>query len=353
MHALTNAPALGVRIVLWSAATALVLWPGQDFAQEMDHSGMDMPAEKPVPATQPAGTGTPAGHGAAERSAPKAAPAADDAATGQGMGAKPGEAARSTDQSAMDHGAMGHAMPPAPTEPHEPIPALTEADRAAAFPPLHGGHTVHDNTIQSFMLLDRFEAWRAAPGTGLLWEGTGWIGTDLNRLWLRSGGEQVGGRLEDADVEALYGRAITPWWDLVAGIRHDFKPGASQDFAAVGVQGLAPYQFEAQATGYVGPSGQTAARFELAYDTLLTNRLILQPLIEANLYGQSDARRGLGSGLSTVEAGLRLRYEIRREFAPYLGVVHARAFGDTADFLRAEGQAVDDTRWVLGLRLWF
>ncbi|MEO5962560.1 MAG: copper resistance protein B, partial [Thermomonas sp.] len=180
-----------------------------------------------------------------------------------------------------------------------------------------------------------------------------WIGTDLNRVWLRSEGEQVDGKLDGADLEVLYGRSIAPWWDVVAGIRHDFKPGASQDFAALGVVGLAPYKFEVQATAYIGQGGQTAARFEAEYETLLTNRWILQPLVEVNLYGKDDARRGIGSGLSTVEAGLRLRYEFTRRFAPYIGVVRERAFGSTADFRRLNGEDINDTRVVAGLRIWF
>ena len=256
----------------------------------------------------------------------------------------------------MDHSMMPGmdqaGMSMAPTEPREPIPVLTPADRAAAIPP-SGGHAVHDNSIQTFVLLDRLEAWKADPGTGFAWEGQSWIGTDLNRVWLRSEGEQVDGKLDGADLEVFYGRSVARWWDVVAGIRHDFKPGASQDFAAIGVVGLAPYKFEVQATAYIGQGGQTAARFEAEYETLLTNRLILQPLVEVNLYGKDDALRGIGSGLSTVEAGLRLRYQFTRRFAPYIGVVRERAFGGTADFRRLDGESIHDTRVVVGLRFWF
>jgi copper resistance protein B len=151
----------------------------------------------------------------------------------------------------------------------------------------------------------------------------------------------------------LYGRSIATWWDVVAGIRHDFKPGASEDFAAIGVVGLAPYKFEVEATAYIGQSGQTAARFEAEYETLLTNRLILQPLAEVNLYGNDDPQRGIGSGLSTLETGLRLRYEVTRRFAPYIGVVREQAFGRTADLRREEGNPTNDTRLVAGIRIWF
>ena len=258
----------------------------------------------------------------------------------------------------MDHSALGHDMSVmprismAPAEPVTPIPMVTDADRAAAVRPAEG-HPAHDNSIQNFTLIDRLEVWNADPGTGLEWEAQTWIGTDLNRLWLRSEGERIDGSTESADLEVLYGRSVAAWWDVVAGIRHDFKPGATQDFAAFGVIGLAPYKFEVEATAYIGKSGQTAARFEVEYETLITNRLILQPLVEVNLYGKNDPRRGIGSGLSTVEAGLRLRYEFTRRFAPYIGIVRERAFGGTADFRRAEGEDIDDTRLVAGLRIWF
>lgn len=252
----------------------------------------------------------------------------------------------------MDHASMGHGMVPASTVPRTPIPAVTEADRAAAVPPL-SDHPVHDNTIQHYMLLNRLEAWDADPGTGMSWEAQGWVGTDLNRLWVRSEGERSDGRTESADLELLYGRSISTWWDVVAGVRQDFKPGSSQSFAAIGVQGLAPMKFEVAATAYIGEAGQTAARFEAEYELLLTNRLILQPLVEANFFGKNDPRRGTGAGLSTAEIGLRLRYEFTRKFAPYIGVVYQRAFGNTADLRREEQGRVDDTQLVVGLRTWF
>lgn len=245
----------------------------------------------------------------------------------------------------------GHVMP-MPATPREPIPEVTDADRRAAFPDVTG-HAVHDNAIHSYWLLDRLEAWDAEGGTGVAWEAQGWIGTDIDRLWLRSEGERAGGQTEAADLEVLYGRSISRWWDLLVGVRHDFKPGDPQSFAAVGVMGLAPQRFEIQATAYVGEGGQTAARFEVEYDLLLTNRLILQPLVEAEFHGKDDPARGIGSGLGTVEAGLRLRYHLRREFAPYIGIVRERAFGTTADYRRQDGEDIDDTRFVAGLRVWF
>lgn len=252
----------------------------------------------------------------------------------------------------MDRAAMGHGTPRPADQPLTPIPELTDADRAAAVPP-PDDHRVHDNTVQGFVLFNRLEGFDAEEGPGLEWEGQAWIGTDLDKLWLRSEGERVGGHTEAADLEVLYGRAVAPWWDLVAGVRHDFKPGESQDFLAFGVQGLAPYKFEVEATGYLAESGQTAVRLEVEYETLLTNRLILQPLVELNFYGKNDERRGIGSGPSTAEAGVRLRYEVTRQFAPYAGVVYERAFGRTADFRREDGDDIHDTRFVAGFRIWF
>ena len=252
----------------------------------------------------------------------------------------------------MDHAAMGHEQAAAPSEPRTPIPMLTPADRLAAFPDL-AGHPAHDNAIHSYLLFDRLEGWNDEEGTGVAWEVKSWIGSDLDRVWLRSEGESVDGSSEDADIEVLYGHSISSWWDLVTGVRHDFGQAPSQTFAALGVMGQTPYKVEVEATAYLGESGQTAARVELEYDTLLTNRLILQSRVEAELYGQDDERRGIGSGLSSVDLGFRLRYEFTRKFAPYIGVVCERAFGSTADFRRDADLHTEDTRFVAGLRIWF
>jgi len=259
------------------------------------------------------------------------------------------------DHASMDHSAMGHTMPVtqgAQDLPREPIPPLTDADRAAAFPDV-SSHLAHETRNFGLVQLNRFETWDAGDGGGLLWEGQGWFGGDLNKLWVRSEGERVDGATEAADVEVFYGRTVARWWDVVTGVRQDFDPGSSQAWAAVGVVGLAPQKFEISATAYVGDAGRTAARLEVEYDLLLTNRLIAQPLLELNLLGEDDPERRLGSGVTTAEIGLRLRYEVTRRFAPYLGVVYERAYGSTADFRQEDGEHVDDTRVVAGLRVWF
>ncbi|UFP98259.1 copper resistance protein B [Pseudomonas fitomaticsae] len=254
-----------------------------------------------------------------------------------------------TDMQSMDDGMM---QPAAPTESRTPIPALTDADRAAVFTS-HAGHQVHDSAINTYFLADKLEWQDADDASTLAWDLSGWIGGDIDRLWLRSEGERSNGKTEDAEIQALWGHAISPWWDVVSGVRQDFKPGAPQTWAAFGLQGMALYNFEAEATAFLGENGQSAVRLEGDYDILLTNRLILQPTAELNVYGKNDPQRGIGSGLANTEAGLRLRYEIRREFAPYIGVTWNRTYGHTADYAREEGEDRSEARLVLGVRLWF
>lgn len=262
--------------------------------------------------------------------------------------------------SGMDHSTMsgmedGMMQPAAASESRTPIPPLTDADRAAVYTS-HGGHQVHDSAINSYFLADKLEWQNADDGSALAWDVSGWIGGDIDRLWLRSESERSNGKTEDAEIQALWGHAISPWWDVVSGVRQDFKPGAPQTWAAFGLQGMALYNFEAEATAFIGESGQSAIRFEGDYDILLTNRLILQPTAEFNVYGKNDPQRGIGSGLSNSEAGLRLRYEIRREFAPYIGVTWNRTYGNTADYAREDGEDGEDrseARLVIGVRMWF
>ena len=256
------------------------------------------------------------------------------------------------DHAGMDHAAMGHGAPHDDL-PREPIPEITDADRAAAFPPIDHGAMEHAPDIHSLLLINRLEGWDGKHGTGQAWEASGWVGSNINRLWLRSEGERSGGRTEAADVEVLYGRSVSPWWDVLVGVKQDFRPAEPRTWAAFGVQGLAPYKFETSATAYVGEGGQLMATAEVEYELLLTNRLILQPLVEATMAAKDEPERGIGSGLNKVEAGLRLRYEFSRRFAPYIGISHERLFGDTADYHRAAGEHLRDTRWVAGVRAWF
>lgn len=261
------------------------------------------------------------------------------------------------------HGAQGHgpahqlpgqgsAGTREPVEVPGLLPPITDADRTAAFPALQG-HTVHDDYLAWHLLIDQLEYQDADDGSTFAWDIEGWLGGDIDRAWLRAEGERLVGETEHAELQLLWGHATGPWWEAVMGLRQDFKPGSPQTWAALGLQGMPLYGLETEATAFVGEAGQTALRLEADYDLLLTNRLILQPLVEATVAAKDEPERGIGSGLNKVEAGLRLRYEFNRRFAPYIGISHERMFGDTADYHRAAGEHLRDTRWVAGVRVWF
>jgi copper resistance protein B len=260
------------------------------------------------------------------------------------------------------HGQQPQGPPPA-ADPHAQhgeqqaatlpafIPPVTDADRKAAFPDVMG-HSVHDEAVNFFVVADELE-WQTGSGEpGFTWESKGWVGKDRDRLWFRTEGEASEGDLESGQVQLLYGRAVWRWWDLVGGVRQDFRPGSPQTWAAIGLQGLAPYWFEVEATAYIGGSGRTLFTFETEYELLLTNRLVLQPLLEIDIHGKDDEERGAGAGLSEVETGIRLRYEVRRELAPYVGFVWHQKFYGTADYARAAGERVSGAKLALGLRWW-
>jgi copper resistance protein B len=210
-----------------------------------------------------------------------------------------------------------------------------------------------DDPLLLMGVLDQFE-WRDTSGDNVLaWDAQGWLGKDLRKLWIKTDGERAGGETEDAELQFLYSKAFAKYWDFQVGIRHDFEPASKRTWAAIGIQGLAPYFFETDIAFFVGESGRTALRIESEYELLITQRLIFTPDIEVNFYGKDDANIGVGSGLSDAEIGLRLRYEIRREFAPYLGINWTKVFGNTADFARINGQDISDLQLVVGLRGWF
>lgn len=222
--------------------------------------------------------------------------------------------------------------------------------QGAAAPAGSPTHEMLEDPFNRSVVFDQLEL---RDGDDLRWNASAWLGYSLNRLAIRTEGEREGGDTERAELQLLWSHAFARWWDVVAGARADFEPGSSRNWAALGVQGLAPYRFDLAATAFVGEDGDTAVRFAGEYDLAITPRLIVQPQVELNWYGQSDLVRRVGSGLSTVEAGLRLRYEVRREAAPYVGLVRERLVGRTADLARAAGRDADDTSLVAGIRLRF
>lgn len=215
------------------------------------------------------------------------------------------------------------------------------------------GMDMADDASLGMLLIDQLEAFNGSNANGQSWEAEGWYGNDKNKLWIRSEGERSHGSVDDGDVEAFWNRNVATYWSTQLGVRQDVGAGPKRTWAALGMEGLAPYWFEVQATAYVSAAGRTAARLRADYDMRFTQRLILQPELEANLYGKNDPRQRVGSGLSDVELGLRLRYEIHRQFAPYIGISWLRRIGTTADYARQDHQSPLDRQFVAGVRLWF
>lgn len=213
---------------------------------------------------------------------------------------------------------------------------------------------VMDDMTFTMLLADQLEHSFADAGSFGL-KGEAWIGGDYDRVWIKPEATATyDGGIEDAELQALYGRLVSPYWDLQAGLRYS-RPtadGPSRGSAVIGVQGLAPYWFEVQAAAFVSHAGELSARLELEYDLLLTQRLILQPSVEADLAAQSVPELRVGRGLSSAEIGVRLRYEIRREVAPYVGFEWSSRFGRTAEYARAAGEPVRHLGVVVGIRLW-
>lgn len=261
----------------------------------------------------------------------------------------------------MDHGAMGHGGAAMDTEVgNQPAPApptdhaadqfydrnLMEASRAQL-------RREHGGTIVSRVMLNLGEVGFGEGDPVFRWEGEGWIGGDINRFVLKSEGEASDGDIETAEVQALYSRAVSPYFDVQAGIRYDLEPSPNRTYAVIGFEGVAPYWFETSGAVFVSNEGEVRARLEGSYDARLTQRLILQPRAEVNLAAEDIPDLGIGAGVTDVELGLRLRFEIRREFAPYIGVSYESQLGDTADFTEAAGGDASDTRFVIGIRAWF
>jgi len=257
----------------------------------------------------------------------------------------------------MDHAGMQHATPrqagsPPPSD-HVPPPAPAHEMGAMSNARMVDVMGMDDRATFGLFALDRLEHVAGDGNSAAAWSAQGWLGGDFDKLWFRSEGVRRDGAFEHADVELSWSHAIAPFWDGQLGVRRDVGRGPDRSWAAFGVQGLAPYWFELAATAYVGEQGRTALRFEAEYEALLTQRWIVQPRVELNAYGKDDPALHVGSGLSDAAFGLRLRYEIRREFAPYVGVEWSRRFGRSADFARAEGGSAGEMQWVAGVRVWF
>ena len=246
---------------------------------------------------------------------------------------------------------MGNAPAPAPPTDHAADAIFDPAVMAEARKSLRKEH----GAIQSHMVLIDLAEYQARKGAdGYRWEGEAWFGGDINRLQLKAEGEgAVGEKIEDVELQALYSRAISPFWNAHVGVRYDIAPNPSRTYAVVGVEGVAPYWLHLTSQLFLSDKGDVRARVEGSYDERITQKLIFQPRAEFNLAAQNMPAIGVGSGLSAFEIGARLRYEIKKEFAPYVGVEWSKKTGDTARYARLAGEKPDSVNFVAGIRFWF
>lgn len=335
------------RTLLLSAA---MLLPSAAYAQQ-DHSahqGHDMPtnkakAETPSPAAEP---NLHAGHdmGSTEMPSTAADKAADaDPHAGHDMSAMPADDSAESD--------VGDASAPAPPGDHAAdavfgAEVMARSRKELAYEVGGMGY--------SLVMLDLAEVGFQKGRETYRFEGEAFTGGNINRFGVKFEGEGAfGGRLDDLELQALYSRAIAPYWNLQAGVRHDIKPDPSRTYLVAGVEGIAPYWFKVNAATFLSNKGEVRARVEASHDQRITQKLILQPRIEANFSFQDISAIGIGAGLSDFEAGLRLRYEIKQEFAPYIGVEWRKQTGATARFSRIAGEDPDTISLVAGIRIWF
>lgn len=238
------------------------------------------------------------------------------------------------------------------------VAAVSEAAQAQSIDPLESSPAspfamaTDDERVYLHTLFDELEGRFGGSNVPFRWHGEAWVGTDTNRLWLKSEGFAVQGAVADGEHELLYDRPVSTYFDVQGGVRYDLDSLSSCGWAAIGIEGLAPEFFEVSATLYASDAGHFAAKFVAIYDELLTQRLILQPLAELNLYTRADPARDVAAGLSDVDVGLRLRYEITRKFAPYLGAIYQRMHGTA--FVSDPIDSGRSAAWRLaaGVRAW-
>lgn len=349
-----------MKVLRLLAGSSLLAVAAPAVAQTMDHGQMNMAPAKPATQEQ---ADCPPEHAAMGHCTPtparKNAPPqpADTPPVDPHAGHDMSTMRQTGGQEMSGHGtggtalAPGDAPAPAASEPNYADTVWGEAAMSGSRRQLrqeHGGGTFSQ-------LMFNLAEYQVKNGhDGFRWDGEGWFGGDINRLVVKSEGSGAFGEgVEDAEIQALYARAIGPYFNFQAGVRYDIKPNPSRTYATIGFEGLAPYWFEVEGALFVSDKGDVLGRLEGYYDQRITQRWILQPRAELNFAAQDVPETGIGSGLSDVELGLRLRYEIAREFAPYIGVSWDRRIGDTARFARAEGEDIEATSFVVGVRAWF
>ena len=244
--------------------------------------------------------------------------------------------------------------PALPAPAGEPVRKYAE-DEPGTGPANYGVSVIHDDRLQYYFRADRAEyRWNNDGDEIALWDVQGWIGDHYNKLWIESEGEWKRGEgVESANIEVLYARAISTFWDLRGGVRYDIEPKPERHFGVLSLQGLAPYFFETEFNAYVDNEGRVSFNLEVEFDIRLSQRLVLQPRVETDLAVQDAPEYDLGSGFTKVELGVRLRYEISRKFAPYIGVSWESAVGETKDIILRKGGDPGSTSFVAGIRFWF
>lgn len=318
--------------------TAALLMTSPALAQHEGHGTPPVVAPEPTPAVKPADPH--AGHDMPAK-IPEPAPVPSDPHAGHDMGAMPADSG----------GEIGNAPAPAPPEDHAADALFDPAEMARSRDTLRREHGVFNG---SMILFDLAEYQARKSGDGYRWEAEAWFGGDIDRFMVKTEGEGTFGEpIDDAEVQLLYSRAVAPYWNAHVGVRHDFRPDPSRTYAVVGIEGVAPYWFHLSGQLFLSDKGDVRARAEGSYDQRITQSLILSPRAEFNLSAQDMPAIGVGSGLTDVELGLRLRYEVRKEFAPYVGVEWSRKVGDTARYASAAGEDASVVNFVAGIRFWF
>ena len=255
----------------------------------------------------------------------------------------------------MDHGSMqmqGGSAPADARDPHGYSGGYALDSGAYSLGPQNRLRMSDEHNFAS-VLFDRFEYVKSGSSEGLAYEAQAWFGGTYDRAVLKAEGEIESGKLKEAQTELLWGHAVSTFWDTQLGVRFDHGEGQKRQWLAFGVQGLSPYWFDIDATAYVGSGGRTALSLSAEYELLITQKLVLQPRVEVNFYGKKDEAREIGSGLSDGTAGLRLKYEVSRQFVPYIGVEWTGKFGQTANFARSAGESTRETKFVAGVSFRF
>jgi len=364
------------RLDLTLVAAAAGLAMATPASGQMNMPGMDMPGMK-MPAAKKASGKKSSTKTASKKPVAKAAKApparrtttptskapnpAHDMSSIPGMAMPPGQEMNDmpgmATPSSPDAEASGTNLPagnaPAPKPPSDHAADQAYGASAMAMGRHHLGQA-HGNQKFSQVMLNVGDYQFKRGRDGFEWVAQGWYGGDIDRLWIKSEGDgDFGGSVARAEVQTLYSHAIGPYFNLQGGVRYDFKPNPSRSYATVGVEGLAPGFFDVEAALFLSNRGEVMGRFEGSYDQRITQRLILQPRVEINLAAQNSPEIRTGAGLSDAEAGVRLRYDLRREFSPYVGVQYKRSFGETRRYLRASGESPGGWSLLTGIRAWF